>query len=211
MRFSWIPREVRFYDMLDEAIVVISRAAGKFVEMVTKFDKLDERARDLKNEEVKCDAVVERIIKALNVCFITPFDREDIHTLATSMDDVLDNMEETAHRIAVFRIAQPTPETVTLSRYILECCGHLEKAISLCRNLNNHEEIYKHLVEIGRLENESDTIYRNADAALFADGNGHTDILMLIKLREIYSWLEETVDACKDVANVISEIVIKGS
>ena len=81
----------------------------------------------------------------------------------------------------------------------------------MSRNLKDHEEIYKHLVEIGRLENEADNIYRNADAALFANGNGHTDILMLIKLREIYSWLEETVDACKDAANVISEIVIKGS
>jgi uncharacterized protein len=211
MRFSLIPREMRFYDMLDEATVIISRAAGMFLEMVTKFDNLAERARALKVEEEKCDAVIERIIKALNISFITPFDREDIHTLAAKLDDILDNMEETAHRIAVFRIAQPTPETVTLARYVVECCVHLEKAVHLSRNLKDHEDIYKHLVEVGRLENEADNIYRNADAALFANGNGTSDILMLIKLREIYSWLEETVDACKDVANVISEIVIKGS
>jgi uncharacterized protein len=209
MRFNLIPREMRFYDMLDEATVIIYRAAVMFLEMVVKFDNLAERARDLKIEEEKCDAVVERIIKALSLSFITPFDREDIHTLATSLDDILDNLEETAHRISVFRIDRPTPETVNLASYIVECCDHLKKAVHLSRNLKNHEEIYKHLVEIGRLENEADKIYRNADAALFA--NGTTDILMLIKLREIYSWLEESVDACKDVVNVISEIVIKGS
>src|ERR1700677_2089545 len=154
MRFSLIPREMRFYDMLEEASAIVSSAAVKFLEMVTKFDNLAARARDLKVEEERCDAVIERIIKALNLSFITPFDREDIHTLATSLDDILDNLEETAHRISVFRIDKPTPETVTLARYIVECCAHLEKAISLSRNLNNHEEIYKRLVEIGRLENE---------------------------------------------------------
>ena len=117
MRFSLIPREMRFYDMLDEATAIVSRAAGKFLDMVTKFDNLAERARDLKSEEVQCDAVVEKIIKSLNVSFITPFDREDIHTLATSLDDVLDNLEETAHRFAVFRIDKPTPEVVTLARF----------------------------------------------------------------------------------------------
>ena len=122
MRFSLIPREMRFYDMLDEGTAVVSRAAVKFLEMVTKFDNLAERARDLKNEEVQCDAVVEKIIKSLNVSFITPFDREDIHTLATSLDDILDNLEETAHRFAVFRIDRPTPEVITLARYIVECC-----------------------------------------------------------------------------------------
>jgi len=196
--------------MFDEAIIIVSRAAGKFLEMITKFDNLADRARELKDEEVKCDAVIARILKTLSVSFITPFDREDIHTLATRLDDILDNMEETANRLAVFRVAQPTPETVTLGRIVVECCGHLEQAVHLSRNLENHEKIEKHLVEIGRLENEADKIYRNADAALFANGDGNTDILMLIKLREIYSWLEETVDACKDVANVISEIVIKG-
>ncbi len=219
MRFSLIPREMRFYDMLEEASVIVSRAAGKFLEMVTVFDKLGERDRDLKYEEVKCYSVIEKIIKSLNVSFITPFDREDIHMLATRLDDVLDNMEETAHRLAVFHIAKPTPETVKLASYVVECCTHLEKAIHLSRNLNDHEHIYKHLVEIGRLENEADTIYRDADAALFAappspteeSGRVERDILMIIKLREIYSWLEETVDACKVAANVISEIVIKGS
>src|SRR5262249_53717212 len=140
--------------------------------------------------------------------FITPFDREDIHTLATSIDDILDNMEETAHRFAVFRIDKPTPETVNLAKIIQECCLHLEGAIRQCRGMKNVAAIQAHLKEVGRLENEADRIYRETDSALFANP---PDIMLLIKWRELYAWLEETVDACKDTAQVISEIVIKGS
>jgi uncharacterized protein Yka (UPF0111/DUF47 family) len=175
MRFSLIPRELKFFDMFDQAAVIITRAATKFLEMVTKFDRLAERSNELKEEEHAGDEVIGRIIKALDRSFITPFDREDIHTLASSLDDVLDNMEQ---------------------------------AIRLCRTMKQPEEIQKHLREIGRLENEADKIYRDSESALFANP---PDIMLLIKWRELYSWLEETVDACKDVAQVISEIVIKGS
>lgn len=208
MRFSLLPREERFFDMFDEAAIIISRAAGKFLAMVTEFDRLESRSNELRHEEHACDEVVGRIIKALDRSFITPFDREDIHTLATRLDDILDNMEETAHRFMVFRIGKPTPEAVSLARIIQECCLNLEQAIRACRTLRNPENVHANLREITRLENEADKIYRDSDSALFADP---PEILMLIKLRELYSWLEETVDACKDVSMVISEIVIKGS
>jgi uncharacterized protein Yka (UPF0111/DUF47 family) len=208
MRFSLIPREMKFYDMFDESAAILTRASAKFLSMVTEFDRLAERSIELKQEERAGDEVVEKIIKALDRSFITPFDREDIHTLATTLDDVLDNMEETAHRFEVFRIQKPTTAAMALARNIHECCIHIENAVRSCRTLKNVEEIQSHLREIGRLENEADKIYRDSDSALFADP---PDILLLIKWRELYGWLEETVDACKDVAQVISEIVIKGS
>jgi uncharacterized protein Yka (UPF0111/DUF47 family) len=124
------------------------------------------------------------------------------------LDDIMDNMEETAHRFVTFRIDQPPDPTLALARIIHECCLHLEEALKLCRAMKDIEGIQGHLKEIGRLENEADQIYRESDAALFADP---PDILLLIKLRELYGWLEETVDACKDVGNIISEIVINGS
>jgi uncharacterized protein Yka (UPF0111/DUF47 family) len=164
---------------------------------------------DLKCEETRCDDVVGRIIQALDRTFITPFDREDIHTLATSLDDVLDNMEETAHRFVSFRIDRPTPEAVKLAGIVKQCCDHLEQAVRACRTLKRPEEIQAHLREITRLENEADKLYRDTDGALFA--NDPANVLDLIKWRELYGWLEETVDACKDTALVISEIVIKGS
>lgn len=207
--FTLIPRETKFFDMFDEAAATITRAAGKFVDMLVAYDNLHQRCAELKKEETQLDGIIGGIIQALDQTFITPFDREDIHKLATSLDDILDNMEETAHRFEVFRIDRPTEVAVRLGRIIQEACTHLEHAIRECRNLRKPEEIQSHLREIGRLENEADRLYRDSDSALFANGSG--DILMLIKLRELYSWLEETVDACKDVSQVISEIVVKGS
>jgi uncharacterized protein len=208
MRFSLIPREEKFFDMFDEAVTVMTRASAKFLTMVTEFTDLAARSIELKHLENACDEIVERIIQALDRSFITPFDREDIHALATSLDDVLDNMEETAHRFAVFRIDKPTSAAVSMARIIQECTLHLEFAVRGIRDLRHPEDVQNHLREIGRLENEADNIYRDSDSALFANP---PDILMLIKWRELYSWLEESVDACKDTALVISEIIIKGS
>jgi predicted phosphate transport protein (TIGR00153 family) len=209
MRFSLIPREMRFFDMFEEVAATIHDAAVKFLDMVTIFDKLAQRAQDIKHDEEVCDKQVEKIIKALDRTFITPFDREDIHTLAAKLDDILDHMEETAHRFEVFRLEKPTAAAVNLARIVMDCTTHLQEAIRLCRNLQKPDDIHARLTRITQLENEADLVYREADAALFA--NGTTDILGLIKWRELYGWLEETVDACKDVAQVISEIVIKGS
>jgi uncharacterized protein Yka (UPF0111/DUF47 family) len=208
MGFSLIPRAEKFFDMFEEATAVISRAAGKFLDMVSAFDRLEARGNDLKFEENVCDEVVGRIIQALDRSFITPFDREDVHTLATRLDDILDHIEETAHRFLAFRIQKPTPQAVELARIIQECCLHLEHAVRACRTLKNPNTIQDHLRAITALEGEADTIYRETDSALFANPG---DLLMLIKWRELYGWLEETVDACKRVAEVISEIVIKGS
>jgi predicted phosphate transport protein (TIGR00153 family) len=208
MRFSLIPREVRFFDLFDEITAHITGSAQKFVAMLTTFDQLEQRGAELKKEEEACDTLVEKLLSALDQAFVTPFDREDIHALATSLDDVMDSLEETAHRFAVFRIDRPTPAALQMAKLIEEACGHVAKALQLCRDMRHATEIQHHLREVGRLENEADRIYREADAALLA---GNTELLSLIKWRELYAWLEETVDACRSVSNVVSEIVIKGS
>jgi predicted phosphate transport protein (TIGR00153 family) len=208
MRFSLIPREMKFFDMFDEASVVLNRAADKFLALVTHFDRLVERSNEIKQDEHACDQIVERIIKSLDRTFITPLDREDIHTLATRLDDILDNMEETAHRFAAFRIEKPTSAAESMARIVHDCCVHVTEALRLCRDMKDIDGIQERLREITRLENEADRIYRESDSALFADP---PDILLLIKWRELYGWLEETVDACKTLAMIISEVVIKGS
>src|SRR5689334_10412561 len=98
MNFSLIPREMKFYDMFDETAVVLTQASIKFLDMLTIFDNLSARGLELKAAEEKADTLVEKIFVSLDQTFITPFDREDIHNLATTLDDVLDNLEETAHR-----------------------------------------------------------------------------------------------------------------
>src|SRR6185312_12975988 len=124
MSFSLIPREVKFFDMFDEGAIVLNRAADRFLDMVTQFDRLQERSNELKEDEHACDEVVRRIITALDSTFITPFDREDIHTLAGRLDDILDNMEETAHRFVTFRIDRPTPAAEAMARIVYECSKH---------------------------------------------------------------------------------------
>ena len=208
MRFSLIPRETKFFDLFDRTASVLCRASERFLALVTHFDRLPDRAAEIKRDEHECDQIVGQIITALDQTFITPFDREDIHALATALDDVLDNLEETAHRYAAFRVDRPTPAAVELARITRECCSRLGEALGLLRTMKDVEGIQARLREITDLENEADRIYRDSDGALFANP---PDILMLIKLRELYGWLEETVDACKSVGMVISEIVIKGS
>ena len=208
MGFHLLPREEKFFDLFDEFTAILTRAADLFLDLVENFDQLKDRTAKLRWEEHAGDEVIERIIKALDRTFITPFDREDIHTLATSLDDILDNIEETGHRLEAFRIGKPTEAAVSLVRIVRECCIHIEAALKLCRTMKKVEEIQRHLREISQLENKADQIYRETDSRLFADP---PELLELIKWRELYGWLEETVDACKDVANTISEIVIKGS
>lgn len=208
MGFSLIPREEKFFDMFDEACAILNRSAEKFLAMVREFDRLQERSNEIKEEEHACDKVVARIIDALDRTFITPLDREDIHTLATRLDDILDNIEETAHRFVTFRIDKPTPAAEAMARIVHECCKHVTDALALCRNLKEVEKIQGHIRDVSRLENEADDIYRESDGALFANP---PEILALIKWRELYSWLEDTVDACRHMADAISEVVIKGS
>ncbi|MCC6419894.1 MAG: DUF47 family protein [Gemmataceae bacterium] len=203
-----MPREEKFFDLFDEAAELLVRASRKFLEMVSAFDNLAVRAEELKDEEHACDLVVEQIIKALDRSFVTPMDREDIHRLATSLDNVLDNMEEVSHRFLTFRIDRPTPEQVEMAQIIHDCCGHIARAVQLCRRMKELDQMEISLREVGRLENEADRIYRDTEAKLFSHP---PEILTLIKMRELYGWMEETVDACRAVAQVISEIVIKGS
>jgi uncharacterized protein Yka (UPF0111/DUF47 family) len=203
-----MPREEKFFDLFDEVAEILVRASQQFLEMVQSFDRLPERAEGLRREEHNCDLVIERVIKALDRSFVTPLDREDIHRLATSLDDVLDNMEETSHRLLSFRIERPTPEQGEMARIIHECCTHIARAIHLVRTMKEPDQMEISLREIGRLENKADRIYRDTDARLFSQP---PDILTLIKMRELYGWMEETVDACREVAQVISGIVLKGT
>ncbi len=210
MQFSLIPREMKFYDMFDETAVTLTQASVKFLDMLTTFDNLPGRGLELKEAEEKGDTLVEKILVSLDQTFITPFDREDIHNLATTLDDVLDNLEETAHRFEVFNIGKPTRAAIQLASIIKESCQNLEQAIHQLRYMKNPEEIQKRILKISQLENEADRLYREVDAALF-DNADPRDLLTLIKWRELYAWLEDTVDACKDCVHIISQIVIKGS
>jgi uncharacterized protein len=208
MRFSLIPREHKFFDQFDDVTKIIVTAAQTFAELVEHFDYRERRMNELRELEHKCDVAVGGILTSLGRTFITPFDREDIHTLATSLDDVLDNLEEAAFRLTAFRIDKPTPEAVTMALIIQQACNHVQQAVHMCRRQIGSEEMAGELREISRLENAADEVFRNVEADMFANP---PEIMTFIKQREVYAWLENTVDACRDVAHVINEIAVKAS
>ena len=207
--FNLLPKDTVFYDLFENIADRVVASATHLHKLTAEFPRIDAAIQMIRNEEHEADNLAHAALDRLDRTFITPFDREDIHTLATSLDDVLDNMEETANRFAMFRIDKPTPEAVSLAEIIQDCCLRLEHAIRALRTMKNAQLVQNHLKEIGRLENKADKIYRDTESKLFA--NPPADILQLIKWRELYSLLEATVDACKNVSQVISEIVIKGT
>lgn len=203
-----MPREDKFHNFLEEATAVLNRAAAKFLDLINNLDKMEARCNDMKLEEHAGDEVVEKIIKALDRSFITPFDREDIHSLATKIDDVLDHMEEVAHRFLIFKISQSTSQARKLAEIIQKSCLEIEHVVRHCRKMKDVDTIHKHLRNIIDLENEGDRVYREASKELYDDPK---DILHLSKWRELYDRLEKTIDSCKDVCHVLSEITIKNS
>lgn len=203
-----IPREEKFHDLFDEATAILSRASGKFLDLVIRLDRLESRCNDLKAEEHAGDEIVERIIKALDRSFVTPFDREDIHNLATRIDDVLDHMEEAAHRFMIFRVDHATPQAVELAEILQKSCLEIEHAVRECRHMKHPKVIQDHIKNIIRLENRGDQLYREAARDLYTDPK---DLLLLSKWRELYDRLEKSIDSCKEVGHIVSEIVIKGS
>jgi predicted phosphate transport protein (TIGR00153 family) len=208
MRFSWLPRELKFFDMFDEVTAIIGQAAKVFCELVEHFDHRERRMNDMRELEHACDMAVEKILTSLGRTFITPFDREDIHSLATSLDDVVDNMEDAAFRLTAFRIERPTAQAVTMALIVQQITGYVQRAVSLCRGQLGSEEMARVLREISRLENDADEVYRDVEEELFASP---PEIMTFIKQREFFAAMENTVDACRDVGHVINEIVVKGT
>jgi uncharacterized protein Yka (UPF0111/DUF47 family) len=208
MAFSLIPREPKFFDLFDQAADVLTRAADKLLALVTQFDRLAERGYEIHQEEHACNEVVLRTVEAANESFVTPFDRENIHGLAQAVNDLVDAIEEAASRFEVFRIERPTSESVLLARILRDCCGHAADGIRLCRDLKNSDRIQGHTREVVRLESEADRLCRECDSVLFADP---PDAVQLIKWRELYGSLKDAINACRRVAQALSEIVIKGA
>ncbi len=199
-----IPKEEKFSDYFEQAAQNILRAAETLKSMMDLYLHPEESASKLKDLEHEGDKITHEIVKKLNQTFITPIDREDIYSLTSALDDVLDLIEAAADRMVLYKIASPTPEARDLSDIIHKSSQEIEKAIVLLRGLD--EVYYKHCVEINRLENDADRITRDAIARLF---QGYYSPYEVIKWKEIYETLEAATDKCEDVANIIESVILK--
>ena len=147
--------------------------------------------------------MTHEIFERLNRTFITPLEREDIHQLASNLDDVLDAVEAIGSRIVLFKVGKPSPEALRMATILTECASQIEKAVDSLKNMNN---LMSFTVEINRLENEADAISRQVTAELFS---GRHDLLDVLRWKEIFGRLEGAADKCEDVANAIESIVVK--
>jgi predicted phosphate transport protein (TIGR00153 family) len=169
------------------------------------YHNVEAKIEDIRRIEHLGDEMTHSIMRKLNQTFITPFDREDIHTLASSLDDVVDFINAACARIVMYRITDPPAEAGQLARLILAQCEELEKAVS---NLQKSDDVLRHCVEINRLENEADQVSRVAIARLF---DHETNPINLIKIKELLEFLETATDKAEDVADVLETVVLKNA
>jgi predicted phosphate transport protein (TIGR00153 family) len=201
-----LPREEKFFELFQSQAQIISEAARLLAEGLRGGPpRLAEVAGQIANLEHRGDEVIHEIFLRLNQTFLTPLDPEDIHNLSSSLDDVLDWIEETAHRLVAYRVDPIPPVAVTAADLIAKCATVLTKAFHA---LPKNENLNEHSIEVNRIENEVDVVLRDAVSELFRSTD---DPIHLIKLKEIYDSLEETADRCEDVADVLQNVVVKNS
>ncbi len=201
--FRFIPRDEKFFDLFEAAASNIQGAAVALKAMVESEGDYEGSWKQLEDFEHKGDRITHDLIRKLNQTFITPLDREDIHHLASGLDDVMDLIEAAATRMALYKIKRCTAEAKHLAALIHQMAEEIVLAVQKLKDLKN---VLPHCVEINRLENLADTISRDAIAALFTEGHDPVDI---IKWKEIYETLETATDRCEDVADILERVVLK--
>ncbi|MBA2258055.1 MAG: DUF47 domain-containing protein [Acidobacteria bacterium] len=203
MRFRLIPKEERFFDDFVGMAEQIRVGAGLLQEMVAPDQPIWDKADEIKEVEHKCDFLTHSVIQRLHKTFVTPLDREDIHALARSLDDVIDAIDDSAAVLRLYKIDHVRQEARDQVRVIVACTDQL---VSAMKALGKKMEISGCAVEINRLENEADRIHQAALRRLFEE---ERDPIAIIKWKEILDFLELATDRCEDIANVLEGVVIK--
>jgi predicted phosphate transport protein (TIGR00153 family) len=202
---SFIPRDNTFFDMFAQMSDNLIAGARTMVELFSDYKDVEAKVTEIRRIERSGDEMTHAILTKLNQTFITPFDREDIHRLASSLDDVLDFINAAGARIIMYRITNPPSAALELSRLILQQAQELHRALPLLRK---NGDILTYCVEINRLENEADVVSRAAIGRLFDE---EKDPITLIKIKELIEFLEIATDKAEDVADVLETVVLKNS
>ena len=209
-----LPRETNFFDMFNQHADRIMEAARAFSNMVANYNDVPLREkynRDVDNAERAADRVTHEVNKALHKTFISPIDREQIHGLINTMDDVADLIQDSAETMALYDVRHMTEEIVRLTDISVKCCERVRDAVSLLDKIADHstaDAALKTCEEIDRLESDADRVMRSAMSKLFRE---EPDVREVIKLKAIYELLETITDKCEDVANLIEGIILEHS
>lgn len=202
---GFFPKIEDFFILFDKQANELKNAV-KLINTIENDGDIKKNARKMKQIEHQADDVTHEIIKKLNSTFITPFDREDIAALASSMDDVLDELERAVNRMYIYNVDPQKKEICKYYHIIEKAIDQVSKGIKELRNRKNHEKLLKHSEIVNLLENQADDLHRDTLMNLFST---EKDPIMVIKLREIYDAFEAVTDRCEDVANCFETLVIK--
>jgi predicted phosphate transport protein (TIGR00153 family) len=198
-----IPRDEKFYDLFIEDGRNLLEAARQFEELVSSYDRIEERITEIQALEKKGDQIDAELLARLERSFTTPFDREDIHELSSHLDDVVDNIQAAAETLQIYDISQPTDEAREMAGILTSQASQLLEALE---RLESGRDVAAHLATVHELEHKADQLSRSAIGRLFKGG---LDPLEVIKFRDLYSTLEEAIDAAEDAAEVIERILAK--
>jgi uncharacterized protein len=201
--FRLIPREEKFYTDFQALADELKGGSQLLEEMVAADHPIWDKADEIKEVEHKCDFLTHEIIQRLNRTFVTPLDREDIHALARSLDDVMDAIDASATLIRLYKLEQVRFGARELAKIISACTHQVRLALDA---LEHHKGLITHAVEINRLENEADRVHQQAVSRLFDD---ERDPMLVMKWKETLDFLEDATDRCEDVANVFEAVVVK--
>ena len=199
-------KEDIFYQMFVDFAGKIITAGEAFQDLVHNYENVDEKVANMKVLETECDMETHNILKSLHESFITPFDREDIYAITREMDSIVDYMEEVSNRFQVFEVKTIKPEAVVLADMTLQSIRELETMFRHLAELKKNSIVMEQIIEVNRIENEGDVVYRKALSTLFRE---EKDPIELIKWKHLYEQIEESIDCCENVANILEGVVMK--
>jgi predicted phosphate transport protein (TIGR00153 family) len=206
-KLSFVPRDMKFYDLFEQETANLVIAGEKLVDLFNNYENVEAKAKELKDLEHKGDVITHEIIARVHRSFVTPIDSEDITLLAHSLDDVMDFIEAAGRTAWLYHIAQPTERARELARIVGKMTRKLNEVMPQLRHRDKFKWILKECVEINTLENEADDVQHAALAELFEACR--TDACEVIKWRELYGHLEDATDRGEDVANILEGVVLK--
>ncbi len=201
-----LPREGRFFDYFNEHAGHAVLAAAELKALLADLSELEARRRNIERHEKQADQITHHTMQLLHQTFITPLDRDEIHQLITTMDDVLDLMEDIAQCLFLYDVRAVTPDAQRLADICVACTEKVRDAVAKLESMDNADAILKLCAEIDRLEADADYVMRSAMAKLFRE---EPDAKEIIKQKEIYQLLESVTDKCEDIANLIEGIVLE--
>ena len=206
MAFSFLPKEEKFFKLFEAQAAYNTKAVKAFKELVKNWDEKSPAFEIIREIEHEADITTHEIYDKLNRTFITPFDREDIHQLASEMDDIVDMVQSLCNRMHLYHIRNSTPDLVQLVDILDQAADAIRKAINDLPDKDKTRRVLDYCIEINRLENTGDHARDIALSKLF---EGQPDPIDVIKWKEIYELVESAVDRCEDIANTIETILVK--